>query len=234
MFRIVTAYAKNSKLANIHPYEKAAFCIIPILIIGFTRSILMPAINILVFIALHIISKNPLKLVLKFVLGILGFALMSSVTFVFDYGIGYCLIVLLKCLSGGLAVTYLAFTTPIDDLLYVISKNENLRDICDIAKSMQRFLILIEDEFFILHSAVKARGGFDDFKSKVLNSGKVAGLLFINTFRRWKEIKEAINSRCYRGHTCYFHKNFSSSTKRRFAIFLYNLILLIICVYKEW
>lgn len=234
MFRIVTAYAKNSKLINIHPYEKVAFCLIPILTIGFTRSILPPVINILVFTALHIISKNPLKLVLKFVLGILGFAFISSITFVFDYGIGYCLLVLLKCLSGGLAVTFLAFTTPIDDLLYVLSKKDSLRDICDITKSMERFIILIEDEFIILHSAVKARGGFDDFKSKAINSGKVAGLLFINTFRRWKEIKEAINSRCYRGYTCYFHKNFSSSTKRKLAIFLYNLILLIICVYKEW
>lgn len=234
MFRIVTAYAKKSKLCNINPYEKMMLCFMPVIIIGFTKGVLLPGINICIFIGLHIITKTPLKIVFKFVSGIVGFALLSSITFIFDYGILYCFIILLKCASAGFAVTFFTFTTPLDDCLLLFSKHKSLRDICDIVKSMERFLIIIEDEFFILNNAMKSRGGFEGLTNKIKNTGKVAGLLFINTFRKWNEIKEALYSRCYRGYTNYMEKKFISSGKRRLAIYLYNLTLILLCFFKEW
>lgn len=234
MFRIVTAYAKNSKLSKINPYEKVMLCLIPVVIIGFSKSIILPLINIGIFILLHVLSKNPLKVVARFIVGLAGFGLLSAVTFVFDYGIFYFLLVILKCISGGLGVTYFTFTTPLDDCLYLLSKHKNLRDLCDIVKSMERFLIIIEDEFFILNSAMKARGGFDGLSLKIRNTGKVAGLLFVNTFRKWNDIKDALNSRCYAGYTNYMEKNFSNSNKRKLAIYFYDIVLIVLCFIKEW
>lgn len=231
MFRIVAAYAKRNKLSMIHPSEKLLLTIIPIIVIALSKQPIPIMINIVFFIGLHIYAKNPMKIITKFVGGILIFSLVSSFTFVFDYGYYYCLVLILKTLSGGIVITYLSFTTPLDDMLVFLARVEFLRDICDIIKSMERFLILIEDEFKIIINAMKIRGGFDTKKGLVINSGKVAGVLFNNTLRRWKDIKDGINSRCYKGQLHYSSKGFSSSKLRKFGITLYILVLAVL-VYR--
>lgn len=227
MFRIISTLAKTSKLANIHPLEKAILTITPIIIAGLSIDWVLPAVNILIFAILHAAYKNPARIVLKFMLGVGLFAVISSITFVFDYGLMYCAVVILKCLSGGISVAFLAMTTPIDDLLGMMSKNDSLRDVCDIAKSMERFLTLIEDESSILYRAIKSRGGFDGFSVSISSTGRLAGLLFINTMKRWTEIKDSINSRCYKGYMPYLRKQFDFSPKRLGLICLYNVMLII-------
>lgn len=234
MFRIVTAYAKNNKFSKIHPLEKALLCILPAFIIGFSSNFMLPAINIVMFLILHIIADNPLKLVFKLIGGVFLFTVFSSITFAFDYGIAYCLLVLVKCISGVCSLTFLMMTTPLDDFLNIFSRYEGLREICDIVKSMERFLILIEDEFLILNNSMKSRGGYDSFSLRVKNLSRVAGLLFINTLERWKEIRNALESRCYSGSTSYFYKSFSISKKRKYAICIYHIFLIMICIFKEW
>lgn len=227
MFRIITAYAKMSKLSQIHPIEKILLAVLPIIIVGYSKNAIIPAINILVFIVLHIISKNPLKTIAKFTIGIALFAMFSSITFVFDYGIKYCSVIILRTISGALCLTFLAFTTPIDDILSLLSKHESLRDMCDITKSMERFLILIEDEYTIMYNAMKCRGGFDGRKRTIKSLGKIGALLFVNSIRRWKEIKNGIDSRCYNGCLHYSNRTFKISIKRVLVTLLYSCFIII-------
>lgn len=226
MFKLVSAYAKRTPLSKIHPLEKIILSILPIIILGFSNNIVIIFINIIVLILIHIKSKNPVKIVLKFSLGIATFASISCITFVFDYGFTFCLIIILKSLSGGLCLAYLSLTTPLDDVLYFAAKINLLRDVCDITKSMERFLFLIEDEFSILQNAMKSRGGFDSLMLKVKSSGKLSGVLFINTLRKWSEIKDGINSRCFNGYIPYMEKCYSFSVWRVLIIIGYNAFLI--------
>lgn len=232
MLRLIIALSKTSKLSNIHPIEKTLLALGPIIIGGFALKPVPLILNILTFILIHIICRNPIRIVIKFMLATTLFALFSSITFVFDYGIEYCTIILLKSMSGGIGLAFMALSTPIDDILYLGSKHRALRDVCDIAKSMERFLILIEDEYITLFRSIKSRKGFDTFSLKVKNTGKMAGLLFINTIRRWTEIRDGINSRCYRGYMPYMEKEFDFSVKRLSCILIYNfaLIGLVLCI----
>ncbi|MCY6372163.1 CbiQ family ECF transporter T component [Clostridium ganghwense] len=232
MLRLIIALSKTSKLSIIHPLEKALLALGPIVICGFANNPIPLIINILVFILIHMISKNPMKIVVKFIFATTLFALLSSITFVFDYGIIYCSVILLKSISGGIGLAFIALTTPIDDILYFGSKNDGLRDVCDIAKSMERFLILIEDEYIVMNKSIKSRSGFNTFSLKVKNIGKMAGLLFINTMRRWTEIRDGINSRCYRGYMPYMEKKFDFSLKRFSCVLIYNFILICLIVCK--
>jgi cobalt/nickel transport system permease protein len=231
MLRIITALAKISKLSSIHPLEKLILALVPLVIIGFARSPVPVLFNVAFFIMLHIISKNSMRIAAKFTFAMAGFAFISSVTFIFDYGVGFIFVLVLKSLSGGLCLSYLALTTPMDDILYLISRVNGLRDVSDLAKNMERFLILIEDEYHVIYYAIKARGGFDCFKNKIRNTGKMAGILFINTIKRWSHIKDAINSRCYKGHMPYLSKKFNFSLMRFAFICVYNFILIILVVY---
>lgn len=131
MFRTITAFSKINRLSIVHPLEKILLSIMPIILIGFTRSYYSIGLNIIVFLVLHIVFKSPRKIVIEFTLAAAGFALVSSIAFMFDYGISFCTLIILKTLSSGISLSYLVLTTPLDDVLYLISKNESLRDLCN-------------------------------------------------------------------------------------------------------
>ena len=226
MFRLVSILSKNSKIVHIHPIEKILLAVIPIILMGYSNSIYPLILNILVFSILHVVCKNPFKIVWKFTLAAAAFASISSITLIFDYGWYYCFVLVLRTLSSGVCLSYLALTTPMDDILYFCSKNTYLRDISDIAKSMERFIMLIEDEYVVLYNAIKSRNGFSSLSLKIRNTGKMAGLLFVNTMKRWEDIKNAINTRCYRGDMSYLQKEFDYSIARMLLILLYNGCLL--------
>jgi len=232
MLKTILALSKTSRLRNINPVEKLLFSILPIVLIGFSNNPMPIVINIIVFILAHIICKNNRKIVLKFTIEISVFVAISSVALVFDYGLRYCFILVLKSLNAGLCLSFFSLTTSIDDLLNVCSKIDWLRDMCDIAKVMERFIILIGDEFEILHMSMKSRGGFMGYKLSIINYGKLGGLLFLNTMKRWKYIKEGLDSRCYRGVISYLNKEFKTSILRESLIVVY-LTFLYFIIYKN-
>lgn len=192
MLKLILTLSKISRISHIHPVEKIVLSLFPIVVMGFSQKPAPIILNILIFIILHILCKNNKKIVTKFTLEIGAFAAFSSITFVFDYGWRYCFIILLKSLSAGLCLSFFSLTTPIDDVLHICSRFNYLKDICDIIKSMERFLVVIDDECHILYNSIKSRGGFDGFKLKIVNTGKMLGLLFVNTMNRWKNVKDAI------------------------------------------
>lgn len=230
MLKLIMLLSKTSKLSKVHPLEKAVLSIIPIVILGFTQNYKIVIINILFFIFLNLISKNNIKIFTKITLEVTAFAAISSITFIYDYGILYTLTLILKSVSAGLCLSYFSLTTPIDDVLYCLSKSSYLKDMCDIAKAMERFLIVINDEYFILYNSIKSRGGFDGYKLKIKNTGKMAGLLFINTLNRWKIIREGLHSRGYAGYTPYLEKEFKFSLIR-FLFILSYIVILVFLIY---
>ena len=207
--------------------EKICLCILPLFLLGFSKTIFPPAVNILLFILLHIINRNPLYIVKKFTLGILLFSAISSIALLYDYGISSCLLLVIKTVSGGMTLSFFILTTPLEDLLYLASKNKFFLEICDIIKIMERFILLIEDEQNLLYRSLKARNGFTTLSLATKNMGKLAGSLFTNTMRRWKEIKQGLHSRCYNGTLYYTPKDFSFSKYRLGSLLLYNILLLL-------
>lgn len=231
MLKTVIAYSKLSRESHRHPLEKLCLCIFPIIVLGFAKSPFPILLNILVFTILHIKAKNPINIVLKFAIAALLFATISSITFIFTYSPIYIITLILKTFSGGLCIAYLALTTPLDHILYLGSKNKHLKNLCDISKNMERYILLINDEAIIILNAMKSRGGFSNLKSKIDNTGKLFGLLFINTLKRWNDIKDTLDSRGYNGSHYYVDLDFSKNTFSWIFIIIYNLLLLLMVIY---
>lgn len=228
MLREIIALSKLSLEAKKHPLEKILLTLLPIILLGFSKSFLPIIVNILVFSLLHVIKNHPFKVIKKFSIGTALFASISSITFVLDYGIIYTSVIILKAFSAGMCISYLVLTTPLDDILNMCHRFDYFKDLCDIAKNMERFIILIEDEYNIMINSVKSRNGFANFKLKVRNMSKIAGLLFINTMRRWGDLKDSINTRCYKGSMSYFTNYEDLDIKKILYIVLYNIILLLL------
>lgn len=231
MLRLLLSLSKTNKLTNIHPIEKIILFLIPLIVMSFVEnSYWIILLNLGIVLLFHIILKSPKTIILKFTSGILIFTTLTSISLIFDQDINYIVVLILKSITGSLYIVLFSMTTPIDDVFYIGSKYNVTRDISDIAKSMIRYLILIEDEFFLIKSAMKSRGGFDTVEGKIKNGAKVMGVLFVNTMRRWRDISDSVNSRGYTGKTVYLEKNFDFSKKRLTLELIYIMILITIVV----
>ncbi|KNF07341.1 cobalt ABC transporter permease protein CbiQ [Gottschalkia purinilytica] len=235
MLRTIINLSKVNKLSKVHPIEKIILFLFPIVILAFVRDLTMPVLlNIAVMIVLNMIIESPKHILIKFVKGIFIFSLLTSITVVFDYGIKHTVILILKSLSGVLCIFSFVITTPMEDVFYLTSNIKGVREINDIAKNMIRFLILVEDEYFIITKAMESRLGLNSVGYKIKNIGKILGILFINILNRWKEIKDSIDSRGYSGKTVYMERDYKFSGKRFLGICLYNIILVTSIFYANF
>jgi len=232
MLRLIAAFAAESRISSVHPFQKAALFLLPVVILGFSKESAVPAAYALAAtLIMHIYFRSPLFLVVKLAAGMLIFSLLTSLAMLYDFGAPFVAVLILKSVAGMLSILLFSLHTPMDDLLCSLSRSGLLRDMCDIAKSTLRFLVLIEDELQMMTLAAKSRSGFGSFKRKISTTGKIAGLLFINTMERWKDIKCATDSRCYRGVIPYSPKNFEHSKAIMLTALAYNAVLLAMLIY---
>lgn len=226
MLRQIAAYATESRIASVHPLQKAALFLLPVVLLSFSKESIIPAAYALAAtLIMHISFRSPLFLVVKLAAGMLVFSLLTSLAMLYDFGAWFVAVLVLKNVAGMLSILLFSLHTPMDDLLCSLSRCGLLRDMCDIAKSTLRFLVLIEDELQMMTLAAKSRSGFGSFKRNISTTGKIAGLLFVNTMERWKDIKCATDSRCYRGVIPYAQKNFQFSIALLLLAAVYNASL---------
>ena len=229
MIREINLHARINKNNSIHPLEKLMITLISLILCSYTVNIYIICINILLISVLVLRAEIPLVIVKKFLMIGLTFSLISIIPILFIGNNTSIVIIVLRTLNGAMTISLLSLTTPLDHIIALISKSEFLRDIGDIAKSMERFLILIEDDFNIIFKAVKSRGGFNGYKKSIRDFGYVCSLVIKNLFSSWKEIKDGLNTRCYNGRHNYSFE-FSINTLRVISIIIYGIISLSLCI----
>lgn len=227
MIKLISLYALNSRYAKVHPLEKVLLVLISLIICSYTENIYLITLNIIFFIILSINAQNPFSLVKKFLAIVTVFSIFTTINLIFYYDIKYIVIVLLRGVNGGITISFLALTTPLNHIVYLMSKNSLTREIGDIAKSMENFILIIEKDFEITFKAMKSRGGFSGFKKSIKDFARVCSIVMKNLFFRWREMSEGLKNRCYHGKYNYRYV-FNISKKRMLLIFLYGVLVLII------
>ncbi|KRQ85926.1 Cobalt transport protein CbiQ [Caloramator mitchellensis] len=224
MIREVILFSKSSRAKFIHPLLKLFFCLIAIALLGYSNSKLFFSLNIALFIILHLYYKTPSYMVTKFSMYLISFYLIAALAFLIGGDIQYLITITLRGAANSIAITFLIFTTPLDDILFVLSKHKNISEIIDIAKLMERYVILLEEELELMIKSAKSKGGFDSAKKSIRTTSTIAGMLFINTFNRWREIKDSINSRGYKGKLYYSELEVDNSIKINITILLLTIL----------
>ncbi|CDF57282.1 energy-coupling factor transporter transmembrane component T family protein [Thermobrachium celere] len=227
MLKSVDMYSRNSSARYIHPVEKFIFCVFSIVIISSCENIKVMFLNLIFMILLHLYFKTPKKLVFKYILGIIVFSIVSGAVYSFEMGIDFFRVILLRSFLSSLILTLFIFTTPIDDILGCLKRVSILKDTAEIMEMMFRFLFVLEDEMMLINKSMKSRCGFLGIKAKIEDTGRLSAVLFINTLKRYKEIKDALNTRCYIGRSSNL-RNFSFSFKRLALILIYLSFLLLL------
>lgn len=229
MIRLINLYALNSKYAKVHPLEKVLLVFISLISCSYTENIYLIMLNIIFFSILSINAKNPFNMIKKFLSIVIIYSIFTTITLMFTYDVKYIIVLLLRGVNGGLTISFLALTTPLNHIVYLMSKNNLTREIADIAKSMETFILVIEKDFDVTFKAMKSRGGFGSFKKSIKDFAKVCSIVMRNLFFRWKEISEGLKNRCYNGKYNYNYI-FNISKKRSLLILFYGIVVLIIII----
>ena len=230
MIREISLYSTNSRLSDIHPLEKLSLTIISLVGASYLNNNYLLITNILIFIILNNLSKNPISIINKFIIIALFFGVFTSISLWWQgYEYSYILTLLLRGINGALSISFLALTTPINHIIFLMSKSNWTRDIGDIMKSMERFIIIIEEDFSTTFKAIKSRAGFCGCKNSIRDFGRACGLVFRSLIFRWREINLSLKNRCYVGKHNYYYQ-FTSNKYRIILIGIY-LILMILCCF---
>lgn len=228
MVREISLYSSNSCIANNHPLEKITLTMVSLIGASYINNSVILICNILFFIVLNIIYKNPRSILLKFIVIAVLFGASTSLSLLWQgYELKYILIILLRGINGALSVGFLALTTPINHIVYIFSKSKWTRDIGDIMKSMERFIIIIEDDFSSIFKAIKSRAGFQGLKNSIRDFGRGCGLVFKVLIFRWKEINLSLKNRCYVGNHNYYY-DFKKSNINILVIVIYGLFIIMV------
>ena len=230
MIREISLYSNNSRLTDIHPLEKLSLTIISLIGASYINNNYILSVNILFFIILNILSKNPKSIINKFISIALFFGIFTALSLWWQgYDFIYILTLLLRGINGALSIGFLTLTTPINHIVYLMSKSKWTRDIGDIMKSMERFIIIIEEDFSTTFKAIKSRAGFCGFKNSVIDFGRTCGLVFKSLIFRWREINLSLKNRCYIGRHNYYYQ-FESNRYRIDFIVAYCILMLSFCL----
>lgn len=230
MIREINLYSNNSKLIDIHPFEKLTLTIISLVGVSYIQNNYLLVANIIFFIVLNLICKNPISIINKFIAIALFFGICTSISLLWQgYDYNYILTLILRGINGALSIGFLALTTPINHIVYLMSKSEWTKDVGDIMKSMERFIIIIEEDFSTTFNAIKSRAGFCGCKNSIRDFGRACGLVFKSLIFRWREINLSLKNRCYIGKHNYYYK--FESSKYRVALIMVYLIFMILCCF---
>lgn len=204
VIRLINLYSNSSKLLLVHPLEKLTFMLASLIVCSYTESLELIIINIAILIIVNLIARNPWEMLNKFIFISLVFSISTSVSMLWQqqpYELIY--LVILRGINGAITIAFFSLTTPINHLVYIMSKSSITRDIGDIIKSMERFIILLEDDIKITFVAIRSRGGFAGCSNSIKDYGRGFSIVFKNLFMRWREIQLALDNRCYSGKLSY-------------------------------
>lgn len=227
MIREVNLYASISKFVNVHPMEKLLITLIPLLFGAYTEKYEVVIFDIITMILLGFAAKIPGKIIKNFIYVAVLFAFCSAIPLLLERQYEFIILLLLRAINGAIAISFLALTTPINHIVYLISKINLLSDVADIAKSLETFLIIIEKDFDITLKAVKSRGYGTSYIDKIKLISKACGVVFRNLLYRWKEINEGLSNRCYIGKYHYSYE-FINNYKNYIFIIMYSIMNLIL------
>lgn len=228
MIREINMYAGINKMTNVHPMEKLLILLIPLLCCAYTEEYKVIMFNIIIVALLGFWSKTSGKMMRKFIYIAMVFALGSIIPLVFEQRYSLIILFLLRTVNGAIAISVFALTTPINHLIYLMSKNSYLSEIADIAKSLETFLIILEEDFTITLRAMRSRGEGIRYTDKLKSISKACGVVLKNLLYRWKEINEGLKNRCYMGKYHYSY-DFKISYKNYIFTIAYvsvNIILI--------
>jgi cobalt/nickel transport system permease protein len=217
----IDKFASTNRLSVLNPIEKFIYGLITFVIsLSFHSAHLYITIIITNSIILLYAAKIPVKFFLKLFLIPLYFlfpaviAIAVEKTYFFsskhylfsflNYGVTVDnlqngTIIFMKSFSGVSCLYFISLTIPLGDIVRIFRKLKTPELLIELTLLMYRFVFIMIEIAEKIQTAQKARLGSSSYTARFRSLIKLSGTLFILSFKKYQDIYNALESRCYQG-----------------------------------
>ncbi|MDS1029378.1 cobalt ECF transporter T component CbiQ [Bacillota bacterium LX-D] len=217
----IDQYAYANNLLTVHPLEKFILAISLLIICLATSSNLISILIIGIMLLLTVgLAKIPLNYYYKLMLVPFAFLLIGTLTIALsiekaptDFWIGLnigpvafgihfaslftALNIFLKSLGAVSCLYFLALTTPMLDIIYVLRKCKVPKLFLELMALIYRFIFILLDTVEKMKTSQGTRLGYASFKNSYYSIGILAANLFSRAYQQSEEMTTAMFARCY-------------------------------------
>lgn len=245
----IDKYPYQSKLLKVDPREKVFFSVVfLVLIIGFSSFVVsLFGLATMILITLFkggMKGKNyfplfliPMTFLVVGTLTIMVTQIPTGSPYILGISIGdgfyglswdslkSGLNLILKAISAVSVMYFLALTTPLKDILYVLRKVKVPALVIELMELIYRFVFILYSESRKVHTAQASRLGYGTFRNSIKSLGTLGSMLFLRGFKRSDKIYNALESRGYTGDIVLLADEYESNKKN------YGYTILLACIF---
>lgn len=219
--RWIDQFAYGNHISRLNPAVKAGISLL-ILLTALIANHIFVSLFLLFLILLLIVfwAKLPAKAFFKILLGESSFLLLAvlgvavSVSTIPSEGarsflglwvsvtpdsLTHAVNLLLRAITCAASMNFLAMTTPITDIIYLLGRLRVPGFLIDIMTLIYRFIFTLFDVLSRMITAKEARLGFRDINTSMRSWGDIGTGLFLEAFRQSQRLEMAMESRCWDG-----------------------------------
>lgn len=250
----IDKYAYSSKLKNINPVGKFVFSVVTLIMCLLSNNILDSIIVIGVMgIATVFVGKTPLKVFLKLLTIPLAFLIIGILTITINYsvnpdkfiisthifggfigvsklGIYKAVVLFFKVLASVCCLYFLSLSTPMVDILAVLSKLKVPKIMIEMMSLIYRFIFILLETVNTMFIAQNSRLGYNSIRSSYKSLGALISSLFIRSFKKANDMYTSLESRGYDGELNVILDEYTNDKTIYIITILLNLLLLTIKV----
>ncbi|MDZ5255230.1 cobalt ECF transporter T component CbiQ [Clostridium sp. LIBA-8841] len=241
----IDKYAYSSKLKNINPAEKIFFALITLCVCLWANNFIvsMLVIGLMTFLITKL-GKTKINVFIKLMMIPIAFLIISILTIVINYsmnkenllisfrffngwigvskeGIFQGVNMFLKVMGSLSCLYFISLTTPMIDVISVLSKLKIPSFLIELISLVYRFIFIILETSEMMFISQKSRLGYRDIRTSYKSLGALASTLFIRSFKRANDLYTALESRGYNGEL----KVLEEEVQRRNYIYILAIII---------
>lgn len=254
---VIDKLCYQSRLRYENPGEKFAFAVITLCISVMSRSIAVACI-VLTVTGILTVQKGgvPVFRYLKFLTIPLAFLLLSTLAVVlnikkapldlFAISLGnwyltasreallYAVQLILTALSAVSCLYFLAFSTPMPDILEVLRKLHCPKLLIELMMLIYRFIFVLMHTASSISIAQECRLGNKDYKTALNSFGRLGAVLMIRAMSRSNRLYDAMEARCYDGSIRVLSESRPPRKKIIFAIAVFDTCLFLFALWRRF
>lgn len=246
----IDKYAYSSKLKVINPAEKIFFALITLGVCLWANNCIvsMLVISLMTFLITKV-GKTKLSVFIKLMMVPIAFLIIGILTIVISYSLNReTFLVSIKFFNGWIGVSksgifqginmflkvmgslsclyFISLTTPMIDVISVLSKLRIPSFLIELISLVYRFIFIILETSEMMFISQNSRLGYRDIRTSYKSLGALASTLFIRSFKRANDLYTALEARGYNGEL----KVLEEKPQKRSYIYILTIIINLIFI----
>ncbi|MBB6216290.1 cobalt/nickel transport system permease protein [Anaerosolibacter carboniphilus] len=238
----IDQYAYINSLRRVHPLEKFILSVATLFVCLFSASWLLH-VSVIAFMSFlivgfgHIPLKNyarylslPLLFLIVGILGVIFTITREPLNFLYHIQLGSWMIgmtkagldqgriLFLRSYASVICLYFLALTTPMTDIIWVLKKLRVPAIITELMIMIYRFIFVLLETASMMYISQECRLGYGSLRNSYNSLGQLAANLFIKAFHRSQETFRALAARGYTGDISVLEDEYYGSKRNILAI----------------